>query len=78
MRQFPQVSRAVSRVCAAIVASVLVTAVVSPLAADAQSATGTRLLRSPSVSAQHVAFAYANNIWVVERAGGAARRPRRV
>ncbi|MBP6771414.1 MAG: PDZ domain-containing protein [Gemmatimonadaceae bacterium] len=74
MRQFPQVSRDVSRVCAAIAASVLVTAVVSPLTADAQSATGTRLLRSPSVSAQHVAFAYANNIWVVERAGGAARR----
>ena len=35
---------------------------------------GTRLLRTPSVSAQHIAFAYANNIWVVERAGGAARR----
>lgn len=35
---------------------------------------GTRLLRSPTVSAQHIAFAYANNIWVVERAGGSARR----
>ncbi|MBM3908986.1 MAG: PD40 domain-containing protein, partial [Gemmatimonadetes bacterium] len=34
----------------------------------------TRLLRSPSVSAKHIAFAYAQNIWVVERAGGAARR----
>src|SRR5919197_3883648 len=34
----------------------------------------TRLLRSPTVSATHIAFAYANNIWVVERAGGAARR----
>ncbi len=34
----------------------------------------TRLLRSPTVSATHVAFAYANNIWVVERAGGTARR----
>ena len=34
----------------------------------------TRLLRSPSVSATHLAFAYANNIWVVERAGGLARR----
>ena len=28
----------------------------------------TRMLRSPTVSATHVAFAYANNIWVVERA----------
>jgi tricorn protease len=35
---------------------------------------GTRLLRTPTVSASHVAFAYANNIWVVDRAGGNARR----
>jgi tricorn protease len=34
----------------------------------------TRLLRSPAVSATQIAFAYANNIWVVERAGGSARR----
>ncbi|MDP1571879.1 MAG: PDZ domain-containing protein [Vicinamibacterales bacterium] len=34
----------------------------------------TRMLRSPAVSATHIAFAYAQNIWVVERAGGAARR----
>ena len=30
---------------------------------------GTRLLRSPTVSATQIAFAYANNIWVAERAG---------
>ncbi|HEV8482803.1 MAG TPA: PDZ domain-containing protein, partial [Blastocatellia bacterium] len=36
--------------------------------------TGTRLLRSPTVSATHIAFAYANNIWIVERSGGMARR----
>ena len=35
---------------------------------------GTRLLRSPTVSATQIAFAYANNIWIVERAGGVARR----
>ena len=34
----------------------------------------TRLLRSPTVSATQVAFAYANNIWVVGKAGGQARR----
>ena len=34
----------------------------------------TRLLRSPSISGSHVAFAYAGNIWIVERAGGDARR----
>ena len=36
--------------------------------------TPTRLLRSPTVSATHIAFAYANNIWIVERSGGTARR----
>jgi tricorn protease len=32
------------------------------------------MLRSPTVSATQIAFAYANNIWVVSRAGGAAQR----
>jgi tricorn protease len=35
---------------------------------------GTRLLRTPTVSATQIAFAYANNIWSAPRAGGAARR----
>src|ERR1700738_3953627 len=35
---------------------------------------GTRLLRNPTVSATSIAFGYANNIWVVARSGGAARR----
>src|SRR5260370_5437299 len=34
---------------------------------------GTRLLRTPTVSAKQIAFAYAQNIWVVRRAGGVAR-----
>jgi len=34
----------------------------------------TRMLRSPSASATEIAFAYANNIWIVPRAGGSARR----
>ena len=34
----------------------------------------TKLLRAPAISATHIAFAYANNIWVVDRAGGNARR----
>ena len=34
----------------------------------------TRLLRTPSISATHVAFAYGSNIWVVDRKGGDARR----
>src|SRR4030095_6895414 len=35
---------------------------------------GTRLLRTPTVSASQIAFAYANNIWVAPRNGGSARR----
>jgi len=46
----------------------LVTLGASPLAAQ------TRMLRSPTVSDKHIAFAYANNVWIVDRAGGAARR----
>src|SRR5438128_4702607 len=42
--------------------------------AQAQTAGGTRLLRTPTVSATQIAFAYAQNIWVVPRAGGMARR----
>ncbi|MEO7455234.1 MAG: protease, partial [Gemmatimonadaceae bacterium] len=38
--------------------------------ADAQ----TRMLRSPTVSAKHIAFTHAGNVWIVERAGGTARR----
>jgi tricorn protease len=34
----------------------------------------TRLLRMPTVSANAIAFTYANNIWIVERAGSSARR----
>src|ERR1035437_4065101 len=43
-------------------------------AANGASGSLTRLLRTPTVSATHIAFAYANNLWIVERAGGTARR----
>ena len=33
-----------------------------------------RLLRQPTVSATQIAFVYANDLWIVERAGGTARR----
>src|SRR5262245_23183550 len=36
--------------------------------------TQTRLLRTPTVSATQIGFAYANNIWVVPRTGGGAKR----
>ncbi len=45
------------------------------LATAAHSASSqTRMLRSPSVSKTHIAFTHAGNVWIVERAGGAARR----
>lgn len=37
-------------------------------------ATETRLLRQPSVSAEHIAFAHGGDLWIVDRHGGAARR----
>lgn len=45
-------------------------AVLAPTTTSAQ----TRLLRSPTVSAAHIAFTYAGNIWIVDRTGGSARR----
>ena len=40
----------------------------------AQATGGTRMLRTPTVSSTQIAFAYAQNIWVVPRSGGTARR----
>ena len=45
------------------------------VAVHAQTASAqTRLLRTPTISASQIAFAYANNIWSVPRSGGSARR----
>src|SRR5690348_5673911 len=49
-------------------ATLLAVLTASPLAAQ------TRMLRTPTVSKTQIAFAYANNIWIVDRAGGNARR----
>ncbi|HEX5876501.1 MAG TPA: hypothetical protein VFY60_17775, partial [Pyrinomonadaceae bacterium] len=48
----------------------------APAITRAQNGAGgqTRLLRTPTVSATQVGFAYANNIWVAPRTGGSARR----
>ncbi|MCX8038730.1 MAG: PDZ domain-containing protein [Candidatus Sumerlaeia bacterium] len=44
-------------------------------AADPETAAGeTLLLRHPTVSATHVAFQYAGDIWIAPRTGGTARR----
>ncbi len=55
-------------------ASLLICLFVPLLAAPTAAPAPTRLLRQPTISATHIAFAYANNIWSVERAGGVARR----
>ncbi|CAN5642965.1 S41 family peptidase [soil metagenome] len=51
----------------------LLLAPLGPVAAQDDPA-GTGLLRMPTVSAEHVVFVYANDLWVVDRAGGEARR----
>jgi tricorn protease len=48
----------------------LLVALLAPVMAAAQ----TRMLRTPTVSNTQIAFAYANNIWTVDRSGGSARR----
>jgi tricorn protease len=52
----------------------IVTAAALLLTSPCVSAQETLLLRQPSVSERHIAFAYASNVWVVDRAGGQARR----
>ena len=37
-------------------------------------AQGTRLLRQPSISAKHIVFVYADDLWLVDRDGGDAKR----
>ncbi|MEW5981310.1 MAG: PDZ domain-containing protein [Acidobacteriota bacterium] len=71
MRLFPDVPMARRFVLFGSALTLIGALVVRPFAAPGES---TRLLRTPTVSATHIAFAYANNIWVVERAGGQARR----
>ena len=52
----------------------LVSVAALSLPALTASAQETLLLRQPSVSERHIAFAYASNIWIVDRSGGQARR----
>lgn len=52
----------------------LLFAACASVCAAAAEAEGTRLLRTPTVSRDHVAFAYGGDLWVVARSGGQARR----
>ncbi len=55
-------------------AFVLATVFLASGATSSVPDSGTRMLRTPTVSATQIAFAYANNIWIVDRKGGSARR----
>lgn len=57
----------------ALAASATIAVPLHAAGASAAGSAGTRMLRSPTVSATQIAFA-AQNIWAVDRAGGVARR----
>ena len=65
---------AIPRVALATIAGLTLAVSWSGLAPMTAAPAATRLLRQPTVSADRIAFTYASNIWVVERAGGLARR----
>jgi tricorn protease len=52
----------------------LLLALAGPPGASAQADEGTLLLRDPDISADHIVFVYANDLWVVGHQGGEARR----
>jgi len=53
---------------------VLAVIVASGISAGAVDINDTRMLHDPAVSEQHIAFVYADDLWIVGRDGGAARR----
>lgn len=58
-----------------VIAHILIWACPLSLAAKEQEITeGTRLLRMPSVSDDRIVFTYANDLWLVARAGGKAQQ----
>jgi len=51
-----------------------ITMLILTLALPALGAEEARLLRNPAIGAEQIAFVYANDIWIVSRDGGEARR----
>src|SRR6266852_5975869 len=75
MRKHKFLAQICVRVLTAIAVLTITGFILVGLTVHTQAQNGqTRLLRTPTVSATQIAFAYANNIWVVPRAGGMARR----
>ena len=58
-------------VAALVLAGMLAAASADSVSLDAQ---GTRFLRQPDVSADHIVFTHANDLWLVGREGGDAKR----
>ncbi len=54
--------------------SLLLPAVLVLIVSNSSLAQGTRMLRDPDVGSEHIAFTYADDIWLVPRAGGDAIR----
>src|SRR5712664_1506795 len=71
-------SKTISSAQLCVRALILFVAIVTMIGAcapvSAQTSDQTRLLRTPTVSATQIAFAYAQNIWTVPHGGGSARR----
>lgn len=67
----PQFRRLWSPTLGAAVTAFLLAPLFTASQAEAQ---GARFLRQPDVSATHIAFVHANDIWIVGRDGGDARR----
>ncbi len=55
-------------------AVVVLAIILSSVSIGAAAQGGTRLLRQPDLSATHVVFTYGADAWIVDRAGGDARR----
>jgi tricorn protease len=73
---FSTISNGVLPMLRALRAALAATSALALLAAapDGAAAQGTRFLRQPSVGPDAIAFVHANDIWVVGRDGGQARR----
>src|ERR1700757_4643069 len=75
MSKYKPCAQTCARISIAVFALIVAGFLFAEVATRSHAENGqTRLLRAPTVSATQIAFAYANNIWVVPRSGGMARR----
>jgi tricorn protease len=53
---------------------IAIATILTPLFASTAAGQETRLLRMPDISSDHIAFVYANDIWIADRDGSGVRR----